>query len=233
MNTVLTLTVALLASASTVLMGLAGEQGPAGEGPSANSPSVREKELVFENNENGAALVALAVERFNQDRKNGLRQVLTLTRDIEIAKYGDGQFTVVALPVDRCTNYCGIERFVHAYNHMVIREADSRLNRGELDTAEHTFKLLLKHNPSNAYTNELRKRVLLISEAKADRDLVNLVTQVRKLEPTEDLFSLYGDLGTKPVQVVSNLLSLEIKDGIMPTTSENVNPRPSPNRNSK
>lgn len=134
-------------------------------------PTPRELELAFESSENGATIVALAIERFHHDRKHGEQCILTLSDDIEVSKYSDGKFTVIALPQDAGTNHTGIERFVHSYNHMVIRDADSRLEAGNPDFSERVYKLLLKYDPTSSYSDALRKRISLLAGAKDQRSL--------------------------------------------------------------
>lgn len=179
-------------------------------------------ELVAAFNANSGALVSLAVERFHYDQRQGKKCIMTLVRDIEVSKYSDGEFNVVLLPQDDGTNFTGIERFVHAYNHMVIRDADAQMNAGKLDHAEKAFKLILKYDLTSGFKNELKMRLQIISEIRTNA-AVSLPDKLSALQPDYDLFSFIADMGTKPPTIVSNLLELQIKDLVTPPTALKTN----------
>jgi hypothetical protein len=176
----------------------------------------RVRSLVTEVNIDSAALVELGLERCIADRKQGLNCILTLTDEIEISKYTDGVFTLIVLPREG-TSRTGIERFVWGYNSQVIRETDDKLKRGELDFAEKTYRLLLKHCPLTRYDRELRARLELIAKARSGGGKID-VKALEQLEPNEPAGVFWAEMSTKPAEKVENLLQVQVKDPVTSLT---------------
>ena len=166
--------------------------------PTTPQNDARLAELIAENKASAAAVIDLAVERFKLNQERGENWILTLQdADIEVRKYTDGKFTVVALPLDVSGVNAGLCRFVFAYNHMVIRAADQKVQAGALQEAETTYRLLLKHDPNSYYTNALHLRLRYLEEVRTNRNPKLLETKLKELDPKYDIFSFISDMGVR------------------------------------
>lgn len=157
-------------------------------------------------------LFMLAAERYVLNQKLGENWVIAVQdADVELRKYSDGTFTVVALPLGMGAD-AGLRLFAGAYNHMVIRAADAKFRAGALDEAETAYRLVLKHNPApgDPFRDELKFRLRCIAEARTNADPKIVARKLDDHAPDYDLFSSFSDLDTRQATFVTNLLDIDV-----------------------
>ena len=158
-----------------------------------------------------SVLAELAIQRYEEDAINGKITILTVqTNHFEFAKYSEGDFELLCLPVVSPDDLAGFSRFAYDYNECNIRKADLMVQAGQYQQAKMIYQLLLRFDSCGLATQRLEERLGCLekveNKANSEDELKVFIhncgcgaltdwAQLRHLQP----------------QLVTNLLKLELK----------------------
>jgi hypothetical protein len=200
---------------ATILMAVGCSQHDAAN-PQASKPSqIQIEAMTVLTNEHYVGLTSvvseLAAKNWMDDETNGKITVLALhTNNFNVAKYTDGKYLVISLPIINPEDVHGFCKFVKNYNAFNIKKADLLAKDGKYAEAKGIYEVVMHFDPWPCDRTNIEYRLSLLD--KLDRHVDVEANRQKFLAEFIDLGSLtpWAQVSGVNPTAISNVLTLPV-----------------------